>query len=122
MEPMIEAISSEKVQNDIRRLEILEGRISWVRAVTLFGGIGCSFWLIYCVFTAHGFLVAFMTFLGLSFVYKFGVAPMFAVAASVLCFGFNAVGLWLPVASYAFAAVLLYVDLKRDNLRATTRA
>lgn len=117
MEPQIEDISSEKVQKEITKLQTLESRISWVRLVTLIGGIGCSFWLIYRIFAARGFLLAFFAFVGLSFVYRFGVSPMFAVAASALCFGYGAVGIWLPVISYILAAILLYVDLKHDNLR-----
>lgn len=117
MEREIEDVSSEKVQNEIRRLQTLESRISWARVVTQIGGIVCSFWLIYRVFAARGFLLAFLAFVALGFVYKFGVSPMFAVAASVLCFYFKAVGLWLPVTSYVVAAILLYVDLKRDRLR-----
>lgn len=117
MEPEIENISNEKVQSDIRRLQMLDSRSLWARAVTLIGGITCSFWLIYRVFAAGGFLLAFLAFIALSFVFKFGLSPMFAVAASVLCFYFNAVGLWLPVLSYIVAAVLLYVDFKRDSLR-----
>jgi hypothetical protein len=96
MEP-IEDVSSEKLQREIRRLQAIEGRISWVRVVTQFGALGCSFWLIYRVFAARGFLLAFFAFLGLSLVYKFGVSPMFAVAASILSFHFGAVGAWLPI-------------------------
>ena len=57
----------------------------------------CSFWLLYRVFADRGFLLAFVAFLALSFVYKFGVSPMFAVAASVLYFYFKAVGLWREI-------------------------
>jgi hypothetical protein len=117
MEPEIEDIGSEKVQNEISRLQSLEGRILWARVVTMVGAIGCSFWVIYRVFATSGFLLAFFAFLGLSIAYKFGASPMFAVAASVLCFSFNVVGIWLPITAYIVAALLLYVDLKRDNLR-----
>ena len=117
MEPEIEDISSEKVQSEIRRLQMLESRISWARTVTLIGGAVCSFWVIYRVFAARGFFLALLAFAALSLVYKFGVSPMFAVAASVLCFYFSAVGVWLPVMSYILAAILLYVDLKRDSLK-----
>lgn len=117
MEPTIEDISSEKVQNEIRWLQALESRVSWVRVATQLGALCCSFWLIYRVFAARGFWLAFFAFIGLSLIYRFGVSPMFAVAASVLCFYFSAVGMWLPLISYVSALVLLYVDLKRDNLR-----
>ena len=117
MEPEFENISSGKVQNEIRRLQTFESRISWMRTITLIGGLCCSFWLICRVFEARGILLAFFTFIALSFVYNFGVSPMFAVAASVLCFYFNVVGLWLPVTSYIVAAILLYTDLKWDSLR-----
>jgi hypothetical protein len=117
MEPEIEDIASEKVQSEISRLETLESRILWLRIITLLGGTICSFWLIYRMYAAHGFVLAFVAFLGLGFVYKFGVSPIFAVAASILCFYFNAVGVWLPVTSYVAGAITLYADLKRDNLR-----
>lgn len=117
MEGKIESISSEKVQKDMHSLEVLERRISWARGVTAVGALVCSFWLIYRAFAVRGFWVAVLVFVGLGFVYKFGISPMFAVAASGLCFGFKAVGIWLPLVSYVFAAVLLYVDLKRDKLK-----
>lgn len=41
---------------------------------------------------------------------------MFAVAASVLCFYFNAVGFWLPVTSYVVAAILPSVVLHKGPL------
>jgi hypothetical protein len=121
MEPNIADISSEKVRNEIRKLQDLESRISWVRTLTLLGAMGGSLWLIYRVFATHGFLSALVAFVGLSFVYKFGASPMFAVAASALCFYFKAVGTWLPITSYVLAAILLYVDLRRDNLRRACR-
>jgi hypothetical protein len=77
----------------------------------------CSFWLIYRTFAGHGFWIAVLVFVGLSFVYKFGISPMFTVAASALCFGYKAVGIWLPLISYVIAAVLLCVDLRRDRLK-----
>ena len=83
MEREIEDISSEKVQNEIRRQQTLENRISWARVVTLIGGVVCSLWLIYLVLAARGFLLAFLAFFVLSIVYTFRVSPMFAVAASV---------------------------------------
>jgi len=117
MEPGIEDISSEKIQATIRRLEVLEKRISWARALTLIGGLACCFWVLYRVFATRGLLLAFLAFIALSVVYKFGISPLFAVSASVLSFYLNAVGVWLPVTSYVLAAILLYVDLKRDSLR-----
>jgi hypothetical protein len=116
MEPEIENVSSAKAQSEIWRLQALESRISWARVLTQIGALVCSFWLIYRVFAARGFLLAFFAFIALSIVYKFGVSPMFAVAASLLCFYFKAVGLWLPVTSYVVGAILLYVDVKKDKL------
>jgi hypothetical protein len=113
----IDDISNKKVQGEIVRLRVLESRISWLRTLTLAGAVWCSFWLIYRVFVAQGFLLAAVAFVGLSSVYKFGVSPMLAVAASALCFYFKAVGMWLPIISYVVAVLLLYVDLRRDNLQ-----
>ena len=115
--PEIEDISSEKIQREVLRFEKLEIPVSLARFLTGIGASVCSFWLIYCVFAAHGFLIAFFAFIGLSFVFKFGLSPMFAVASSVLCFHFNAVGNWLPITSYVLGAITLYLDLIFDNLR-----
>jgi hypothetical protein len=93
-EPGIEDISSEKVHHrEITALQTLETRISWARTVTHVGAITCSFWLIYRVFEAQGFWGAVFAFIGLCVVYGFGLSPMFAVAASVLCFHFTVVGM-----------------------------
>jgi hypothetical protein len=116
MEPKIEAISGEEIQNEIERLQTLERRIGWVRGVTLLGALICSFWLIYRAFAAHGLWIALLFFVGLALVYKFGASPMFAVAASALCFGYHAVGVWLPLVSYVLAAISLYVDLRCEKL------
>jgi hypothetical protein len=115
--PDIEDISSEESQREIRRLEKLEIPVSLARFLTSIGASVCSFWLIYRVFAAHGFLLALLAFVGLGFLFKFGLSPMFAVAASFLCFHFNAVGSWLPITSYALAASTLYLDLVFENLR-----
>jgi hypothetical protein len=108
---------NDEIQKEIERQHGLENRVSWARVLTLIGAVVCSFWLVYRVFSAHGVLAAFLAFILLSIVYKFGASPMFAVAASILCFHFKVVGLWLPVTSYVIGAILLYADMKRDNLQ-----
>lgn len=116
MKPASVDIDNPHVQEEIKRLTWLEKRVTWARGMTLVGACVCSFWTIYRVFEASGFWPSVYTFIALSVVYKFGISPMFAISASALCFHFNAVGVWLPTLSYFLAAVLLYVDLKRDNL------
>jgi hypothetical protein len=85
LEPEIEDITSPTVQKALGELQRLESRLSWARPITQVGALVCSFWLLYRVFEARGFLPSFLAFVGLSFVYRFGVSPMFAVAAGFLC-------------------------------------
>jgi len=116
-------ISGEMVKSDISsRLLMINALISLpVGALTQFGAVGCSFWLIYRVFAAHGPLLAFLVFLALSLVHFLGEAPMFAVSASVLCWYFKAVGLWLPVTSYVTGTIGLYVFLTTIALNVSDR-
>lgn len=97
-----------------------------LRLVSSFGWLGpasslaaavTSFWLIYLVFEARGFVAAFLAFILLSICYKLGPAPMFAVASSFLCFYFHAVDLWLPILSYIVAAITLFVTLQIERAR-----
>lgn len=117
MAPEMEDIASEKVQNEIQRINELTKWVSWARPITMLGALITSFWLIYRVFVAYGFWAALACFVGLSLVYGLGISPMFAVAASVLCFYFKAIGVWLPIISYILAIILLYFDIQVDNLR-----
>ncbi len=103
------------------RLELLQSRVLWARAISGIGAIVCSFWLIYRVLVAHGFLAALAAFVGLSLAYKFGQPFMFMIASSFLCFACKAVGIWLPIVSYVVGAILLYVDVKVDNFQRRTR-
>ena len=94
----------------------IEGRIRWARPLTSVAALVCSLWVVYRVFAVHGIFAAAFAFLGLGLIYGLGVSPMLAVAASVLCFGYRAVGMWFPLLTYVLAAILLYADLKRDRL------
>lgn len=117
MGPQIEDISSEKIQKKITQLHLLHARTRWASVLTHVGGFACSCWVVYRAFTTHGFWIALLAFIALSIVYRFGVSPMFAVAASELYFGFKVVGIWLPIISYALAVITLYVDWKAYNLK-----
>ncbi len=70
-----------------------------------------GFWVVYCYFGSGGWGVAILSFLLLSFVYKFGPAPLFAISASLLHFKFAVVGFWLPVVSYVLAGFMLGLQL-----------
>ncbi len=98
----------------------LETGIVLPRLLTMLGALGCSYWVIYREFAAHGFILALLSFFGFGVICKFGLSPLFAVAASILYFHYAVVGVWLPVISYVFGAMLLYVDWKHDNLRRRT--
>jgi len=117
MTPNIEDISSEKVRGEIRYINKLRKWTSSARSITMLGASVTSFWLIYRVFVIYGFWAALVCFLGLSIVYGLGVSPMFVVATNLLCFYFKVVGIWLPIISYILAIILLYVDMRVDNLR-----
>ena len=107
---------SSAEEQDVQRLMGIANATAWMRPVAGLGATVTSFWLIYLVYSASAAGPAAGMFMLMSFVYWFGPSPMFAVAASILCFHFEAVGLWLPVVSYVMAAVLLYVDLGVDRL------
>jgi hypothetical protein len=104
------------VTDAIERQHGLENRVSWARTLTLIGAVICPFWLVYRAFSAHGVFAALGALIMLGIVYQFGASPLFAVAASILCFHVKIVGLWLPVTSYVIGAILFYADMKRDNL------
>ena len=113
----IEDINSATVQRDLLAVATLGKRVASVRLLTAVGGPVTSFWLLYVAYRTSGFLSAFGWFIGLSIAYKFGASPMWALAATILAFKYGAVGVWLPVAAYVAAAVLLYVDARVNNLK-----
>jgi len=117
LEPVIEDINSDEIQREIAGVNTLNKSIIWLRLATLIGTLTSSFWLIYITYISNGIWAVLLLCALLSIVYKFGVSPIFAVVASILHFHFRVVGIWLPLGSYVFAMVLLYVDLCNDKLR-----
>ncbi len=113
----IEDINSPKIQAEMQALAALGKRVAPVRLLTAIGAPLTSFWLLYVVYQSAGLLAACIGFIGLCIVYKFGLSPMWALAASVLAFKYGSVGVWLPVVSYIAAAMLLYVDFRMDSLK-----
>ena len=97
---------------DLSKRQQLEGKYGWLGPASTLCATVTSFWLLYVVFQAKGFLATFVTFFFLGVALKLGPAPMFAVAASILCFYFNKVDMWLPLLSYVVAAVTLYVTVR----------
>lgn len=73
--------------------------------------IGCAIWVIFRVYMEGGFFKALLCLIMLAVAYKFGGALVFAASSSLLHFHFNAVGLWLPVISYIWAAATLVVAI-----------
>jgi phosphoglycerol transferase MdoB-like AlkP superfamily enzyme len=117
MEPESEYLLREKIQNEIRNLQRLETLVSWTRIFVLLGGAASSVWLIYHTFAAYGFLVGLIAFVGLSVIYTISVPFMFTAAATILSFYFQAIGIWLPITSYALALLLMYGDIRSNQLR-----
>jgi hypothetical protein len=113
----IEDVNSPKIQTEMQVLVTLNKRVAPVRLLTAVGAPLTSFWLVYVVYRSAGFLTAFVWFIGLGIAYKFGPSPMWALAASVLAFWYEIVGVWFPIVSYVAAAILLYVDIRMHNLK-----
>lgn len=89
----------------------------WVRYATVIGALGTSLWIIVLYFYTKGVAAAAGSLVCMIIIRWFGYSPLFALNASLLCFHFDAVGIWLPIISYILAPIMLYVDLKGDKLR-----
>lgn len=94
-----------------QHVDSLISKLGWLGPVNALGAVATSFWLIYLAYQAKDPLATFLAFASLFFIYGFGPAPMFAVASSFLYFYFHAVGIWLPILSYAVAAIPLAIFL-----------
>ena len=95
----------------VRHAVWVASKYGWLGPISLLAAVITSFWLLYLIFTARGFLTTLVAFFLLGISYRLGPAPMFAVASSILCFYFHAVGIWLPVISYVIAAITLYLAI-----------
>ena len=102
---------------DYERINGLNERILWVRGLTGLGTVVTTVWIMYHAFKTGGFLTTIVGLVFLSIIYRFGVAPLFAVVTSLLHFYFHLVGIWLPIISYLLAAFLLYMDLRLDTAK-----
>lgn len=91
-------------------LQLISGIVGMGATVT-------SFWLIYLFFSEVGVIAGIVSIFCCATVFRLGPAPLFAVAASVLSFYFNAVGIWLPIVSYVIALETLCINLNRDKQR-----
>lgn len=84
--------------------------VSFVNLANTAGAVLVSWWLVYLVFRSSGWGPAIGGFILLAMVFKLGVAPLFAIASSFVCFKFDAVGAWLPILSYTTATMGLFTD------------
>jgi hypothetical protein len=67
-------------------------------------------WAVLLTYRGRGLISVAGLVAVLAVVTRLGASPVLAVAASVICFRFHAVGWWAPAASYLIGAVLLFVD------------
>jgi|SRR5439155_11451513 len=104
--------SAEEADLQAAQLAASLHRAYWPLLIAKVGAPVTSFWLMYCVYKQIGVIAAVASFLGLSLIYALGIAPMFAVAATALCFYFHVIGFWLPLLAYITAFVLLIVSLR----------
>ncbi len=88
-------------------------RISWLGSLNYLGALSATGWLLYLVYRTEGAGYAALALLLLAAVLRFGASPLFAIAASILYFHFDAAGLWLPAASYALAGLAFHRDLRQ---------
>ncbi len=92
-------------------------RISWFGILNYLGALLTAGWLLYRVYGAGGAGYALLGLLLLAAVLRFGASPLFALAATVLYFHFDAAGFWLPAVSYVMAGVAFSNDLRLYRAR-----
>lgn len=97
---------SESIDRAVTRRQ----KLWWLAATNKLGAVVTAIWLLWVVFDAGGLLRMLLSGLFLIFLLWPGPALLFAVAASVLCFHYSAVGLWLPLLSYCSAVSALVMD------------
>ncbi len=102
---------------EYKRINGLNERTLWVRGLTGLGAVVTTVWIAYHAFKTDGFLATIIGLVFLCIIYRFGVAPIFAIVTSLLHFHFHIVGIWLPIISYLMAGFLLYMDLRLDTAK-----
>jgi len=102
---------------DIYKMNSIVNKFSWLSNITQIFALVTSLWTIYLFFANEGILLGIISIILLSMIFKFGVAPMFAISASILSFYFDKVGIWLPIVSYIMATILFFVDIKLNQVR-----
>jgi hypothetical protein len=80
-----------------------------------------GFWYVVHVATHHSVVGALVTLLFLFGISRLGRAPVAVVASSLLHFSEGAVGLWLPIVTYALAAISLPYDVRLVAARRTVK-
>ena len=100
----------------ISTAKTLQRRFGWLNPLCAVCGLLTSVWLLYLMYDRGGIMWTLLWFFLLSVAYKFGPAPMFALAASIVCFWAGSVGVWLPIFAYAIAALSLLVSLRLSKI------
>ncbi|TAK54622.1 MAG: hypothetical protein EPO25_06390 [Gammaproteobacteria bacterium] len=71
-----------------------------------------ALWAVYLIVRDIGWLAGFFAAgLGLSIGRIIGPAPLFAVSASVVHFGYGAAGIWFPLVAYIWALAAIVMQL-----------
>lgn len=84
--------------------------------VTGAAAAAASAWFVYLVAHRFGFGPAAGTFVALTAAFKFGLAPMLALTATGLHFWLGVVPVWVPVASYAYAAAMFALSVWLEHV------
>ena len=90
----------------------LAARFAWLCPASTISAAVTSLSLVYQVFKETGFAVAFFAVVLVSIFYRFGPAPIFAIASSILCFYFHSVDIWLPILAYIVAGISFLVTMR----------
>lgn len=94
--------------------------ITWLGMLNYLGSILTAGWMLYLIYRNSGTIYTVLALLVSGVVLRFGASPLFAIAASVLYFHFDAGGLWLPLLAYLLAGLAFRNDLL--NYRASQQA
>jgi hypothetical protein len=98
----------------------LKVSISWLGILNYLGAILSGLWVLYLMYGTAGPLYTLLALLISCFVLRFGASPLFAIAASIVHFHFEAAGLWFPLLAYVASGIAFYNDLLLYRARQTS--
>jgi hypothetical protein len=85
--------------------------------ITYIGGPLASLWVLWMTYTSGNisYWFSFIVLLSIVIAFKFGMAPLLAVACSWIYY-YDNIGLWLPIISYVMAIAMLILQLGAEKI------